>query len=331
MVFSLDKGIGTIFSPFIGVIGKEDDPGSGVVISFLVVISVETAGLVESGGRLFFSSLEPNEAEIVSVVEAGEGTAFSVVRDFAGVDLSLVEADEGLDLSLVVLLVEAGGVIVSSLFVFLLAKSNEDLVFSLVEVGGIVVISLVKFDGGVVLSSAEPKEVEVDSTVDDAECVVFSLAEPGKAEIVSLVGEGGRFFFLLDDAGECAIFSSVDASRGFFSSSLEPNEAEMVSDVVAGGGVVFSLVEAGKLEVFSLGEAAVGVVFSLVVFLFAEFDRVLSVEAGLAVKFLLTCPGCSVDATVALDENELRDGLSLLDGISGKVFPSIFFPDCLGL
>ncbi len=54
----------------------------------------------------------------------------------------------------------------------------------------------------------------------------------------------------------------------------------------------------------------------------------------------MTWPDCSVDASMASDDKEvdlffaeLRGRLSLLDGISGKVFsrlePSVFSPDCL--
>ncbi len=55
---------------------------------------------------------------------------------------------------------------------------------------------------------------------------------------------------------------------------------------------------------------------------------------------MVTWPDCSVDASMASDDKELglffaelRGRLSLLDGISGKVFsrlePSVFSPDCL--
>lgn len=189
IVFSLDEGSGVILFPLIEVRGEWDDVGSGVVFSFLVVISMETGGLVEdcrgaafslvvacggvvlslfkTDGGLVASSPEPNKEEANSMVDDADGVVFSlsepdnvevvsIVGPGIGLAFSLANAAGGVFFSLarpvkveIVSLVEAGGGVVLSL------ESNEDVVFSLVEVGE-----------GLFLSSLELNVAEIVSEID---------------------------------------------------------------------------------------------------------------------------------------------------------------------
>lgn len=82
--FSLDEGSGVIVPPLVEGNGNEGDAGGSDVLSFLVVLSLETDESVVAGGGVFslvedFLLVEAGRVEAVSLVEAAGGVVSLLV------------------------------------------------------------------------------------------------------------------------------------------------------------------------------------------------------------------------------------------------------------